>query len=66
MTTKTDIKVEVKVEVEVGRFLDLKSRRQFKTLIAMSKNISDDEYLKILEEAFEEAWEIANSKNEGR
>ena len=31
----------------------------------MSKNISDDEYLKILEEAIEEAWEIANSKNEG-
>ena len=36
-----------------------------KTLLAMSK-FSDDEYLKILEEAFEEAWEIANSKNEGK
>ena len=37
-----------------------------KTLLAMSKKFSDDEYLKILEEAFEEAWEIANSKNEGK
>ena len=29
----------------------------------MSKNVSDVEYLKILEEAYEEAWEVANSED---
>ena len=29
----------------------------------MSKNVSDVEYLKILDEAYEEAWEVANSED---
>ena len=29
----------------------------------MSKNVSDAEYLKILDEAYEEAWEVANSED---
>ena len=29
----------------------------------MSKSLTDDKYLEILNEAYEEAWEIANSED---